>query len=486
MGQDEVSVDTSGWAVTESSRAFQLVANNSAGQTLITVEALISGETGETAAPVTAPVTVVEPTPEPVVASPTPQIELPTPQPVTAPEEVTVAGSCSIKTAPGAVKTAMVTPASPVNVPKEFMGMHRSIHLPDWRPNGGSAIAAPTFPYGVVRNLRMEVDGKDERGFWRNIEVAPGVYDWSSVDQWAQANAGHPIIWMIYGTPSFYQKYPGEPSRWPSWSGVGSPPTDDGHEALKRFAQAVKARYGSQITAFEVWNEPTLPWTGGATSYNDRWSPEWGRANGQYYPPFFSGSASDLANIAYTLNNAQLGVPIIGAAFVDLWTDGATTVNRFLNAPVTLPGGWGTGKNHIQGLSTHFYDYNFNPETLIDHVDGYRKKLREAGVPNMPIWGTETGAEDGGVFSQYDWRAPINVQRWVLIGASKGMQSLSLYGHFGESDAVKYLGGTTDNPSVIASLTKAYQIGGQTICNAAVLTDGRVWVNTAQGQDFLM
>ncbi len=501
LGQYEVSVDTSGWAAAESSRSFQLIANNNAGQTLMTVQANLAatGDNGTTE-PVTGPEVVAVPAPQPVIAIPVPPPALPTPEPVAvepvavepvavepvADEPVAIAGSCSAKTAPGAIKTTMVTPSAPVSVPKEFMGMHRSIHLPNWRPNGGAAIAAPTFPYGVVRNLRMEVDGQDERGFWRNIEVAPGVYDWSSVDQWAQANAGHPIIWMIYGTPSFYQKYPGEPSRWPSWTGIASPPTNEGHDALKRFAQAVKARYGTQIAAFEVWNEPTLPWTGGATSYDDRWSPEWGRANGQYYPPFFSGSASDLANIAYTLNSANLGVPVIGAAFVDLWSDGSTTVERFLNAPVTLPGGWGTGKSHIQGLSTHFYDYNFTPDGLINHVDGYRKKLREAGIPDMPIWGTETGAEDGGVFSQFDWRAPIHVQRWVLIGASKGLQSLALYGHFGESDAIKYLGGTIDNPSVIASLTKAYQIGGQTICNAAVLTDGRVWVNTAQGQDFLM
>lgn len=486
LGQYQVNVDTSGWAANESAKYFNLIANNGAGQTTLTVQALIT----ESA---TAPIVTTEPTatllPQsqaspPPTAPPAPSVQAPTPAEPEPEPEPTI-GSCSIKSAPGAIKTMMVTPSAPVTVPKHFMGLHRSIHVPSYMPNGNSTIPAPTYPYGIVRNLRMEVDGQEERGFWRNIEVSPGVYDWSSVDQWVQANEGHPILWMIYGTPSWHQKYPGEGSRWPSWKGIASPPTNDGHAALKKYAQAVKARYGDQIAAFEVWNEPTLPWTGAANSYDDRWSPEWGQANGQYYPPFFSGSASDLANIAYTLNNANLGVPVLGAAFVDVWSSGATTVSRFLNAPITLPGGWGTGKDHIQGLSTHYYDYNFNPEALIQHVDGYRQKLVEAGLPDMPIWGSETGAEDGGVFNRYDWRAPINIQRWVLIGASKGMQSLVLYGHFSSSETWKLLGGPIDDPSVIAALAESYQIGGKTICNAAVLTDGRIWVNTAQGQDFL-
>ncbi|MGH1360392.1 MAG: hypothetical protein ACRBC3_16665 [Burkholderiaceae bacterium] len=406
---------------------------------------------------------------------------------VTGEQQLQVTGlSCPAKTAPGPIKTRMVSASDPVAVPSNYMGLHRSLHTPAWMPDAYGEIPAPTYPYGIVRNLRVEVDGQEERGFWANIEVAPGVYDWSYMDKWAQANAGHPIMWMIYGTPSFYQKYPGEPARWPSWPGIGSPPTDAGHAALKRFAQAVKSRYGSQIAAFEVWNEPTLPWTGGVTSFNDRWSPSWGQANGQYHAPFFSGSASDLANIAYTLNTANLGVPVLGAAFADLWSTGATTVERFLNAPITLPGGYGVGKDHIQGLSTHFYDYNFNPEGLIQQTDGYRAKLVNAGVGHLPIWGSETGAEDGGVFQQYDWRAPINIKRWILIGAAKKLQSMVLYGHFSGTETWRFLGGPIRNQDVIATLADGFEIGGKTICDAAVLQDGRVWVTTAEGKDFLI
>jgi len=150
-------------------------------------------------------------------------------------ENMRVTGlSCPVREAPGPVKTILNTAADPIQVPSHFMGMHRSLNVASWMTNAFSEIPAPQYNYGVVRNLRVEVDGQEERGFWSNIEVAPGVYDWSYMDKWFAANAGHPVMFMIYGTPSFYQKYPGEPSRWPSWRGIGSPPSNAGHEALKR------------------------------------------------------------------------------------------------------------------------------------------------------------------------------------------------------------------------------------------------------------
>jgi hypothetical protein len=386
----------------------------------------------------------------------------------------------------GTIKDILVTPSQPVRVPDFFMGMHVGLHQPSWLENiGGQPIPSPKYPFDYVRTLRADVDGKEESGFWNNIETSPGVYDWRSMDKWMAAHEGHPVVWLVYGTPTFYQKYPGEPTRWGSWPGIASPPTDAGHLALKKYVQAAVARYKTQIAAIEIWNEPTLPWTGGVTSYNDRWTKSWGEANAPSSPtPFFSGSASDLANIAYTIKSANPGVPILGAAFVDQWQSDRHTVTRFLNAPVTLPGGHGTGKDHIDALSIHFYDYSFDPTALISHVDGYRSKLDAVGLENMPIWGTETGAEDRGVFVQNDARAPIFIQRWVLLAAAKRLQSMILYGHVGKTDALKFLGDPIYNQAVIDALKKAAVIRGQLICNAAVLADGRVWLTTLKGDRF--
>ncbi len=391
---------------------------------------------------------------------------------------------CSAASAPGPVSTSLVTSGSPVQVPANFMGMHRGLHVPAHLPDAYGTVPAPTYPYGYARNLKAEVDGGYESGFWSSIELTAGVYSWTKIDKWVEATGGRPIIWLIYGTPTFYQKYPNEPSLWPSWPGIASPPTNAGHVALKNFAQAVKARYGSQIVAFELWNEPTFPWTSGPTSYNDRWTPAWAAANGQG-APFFSGSATDLANIAFTLDSANLGVPILGGGFVDSWSSDAHSITRFLNAPVTLPGGSGKGKNHIQALSTHFYDYSFTPQSIVSQALGYRAKIAAAGLAGMPIWVTEAGAESGGVFSANDGRAPVNVHRWVLLGAATAMKSFVLYGHFAGIGSVQNLGDPINNASLIASLTQVNAIGGQTICQAAVLNDGRVWVETIEGQTFI-
>ena len=380
----------------------------------------------------------------------------------------------------------LVTPSAPVNVPAHFLGMHVGVQVPAWKPDGNAEIPAPTYGYGYARNLKVEVDGEEERGFWSNIETSPGVYDWSYMDKWMSANTGHPVVWLIYGTPTFYQLYEGEPSRYPSWLGIASPPTEAGHAALEVYAQSVIGRYGSQIVAFEVWDAPTLPWTGDPTSFDDRWTPEWGTANSPLEPaPFFSGSASELANIAYTLSHAGLNVPILGAGFADQSSGNQHTVTRFLDAPVTLPGGSGTGKDHIQGLSFHFADHSHTPVDLLAVVDGYRSKLGQAGVLNLPLWETACGAAGDGVFSSNDPRAPVAVLQWTLLGASKGLQSLIPLGHVSEPEATERLGDPVHNSAVIASLAEAFDINGRTICNAAVLVDGRVWVTTDDGVVFL-
>ncbi|MEZ5653241.1 MAG: hypothetical protein R3E87_22130 [Burkholderiaceae bacterium] len=163
---------------------------------------------------------------------------------------------------PAPVRLELITPGTVVKVPRHFVGTHLSLHTPHWKDDGGKPIPPPTYPYGYVRTLSAEVGGLSERAFWSSIETRRGRYDWRAMDQWMAATTGHPVIWTVYGTPSFYQRYPDEPSRWPSWPGIASPPTDAGYAALTRFVAAVARRYGKRIAAFEVWNEPSLPWDG--------------------------------------------------------------------------------------------------------------------------------------------------------------------------------------------------------------------------------
>lgn len=382
----------------------------------------------------------------------------------------------------GDVKFQLLSPADePIAVKPEFFGTHMDLSTLGWQDpeklNRVFPVPSPTYPYGNVRTLRAIVDGMSERFYWRNIEVAPNEYDWHHTDKWMEANAGHGVLFLIYGPPAFYQKYPGENSRWPSWPGIASPPKDEHYAAMKRYAQAAKARYGDQIIGFEVWNEPSLPWTGGPADYTSRMSPEWINKNFPGKPAFFSGSGSDLANIAFTLNTADLGVPIYGCAFVDMWEAGSYTLPQFLNAPVTLSGGEGTtGKDHVQKLSVHVYDYSHNPTCVLTHLDGYIDHARKNGVGHLPIVISEIGAEDGGVFHDNDPRAVTAIFRWAAFAAAKRCEEMYLYGHLGGRNGVSMVGGI-HNPSIIEAVTKAYGLGGMILRKVVVMKGGRVWLH---------
>lgn len=99
---------------------------------------------------------------------------------------------------------------------------------------------------------------------WSTIERSPGVYDFSYHDAYvAKASAhGLRVMPVLFNPPGFYR-----PTR-----GRGACPPRD-MATFARFAQAVVRRYGPRgtlwsehprvprnpITAYQIWNEPSLP-----------------------------------------------------------------------------------------------------------------------------------------------------------------------------------------------------------------------------------
>ncbi len=72
LGLYRLTIDTSGWSASETTRTFRLIANNDAGQTVMTVRAVIASAqvSAPTPAPAPTPATTVNPTTE-TTASPT-------------------------------------------------------------------------------------------------------------------------------------------------------------------------------------------------------------------------------------------------------------------------------------------------------------------------------------------------------------------------------------------------------------------------------
>jgi hypothetical protein len=393
----------------------------------------------------------------------------PAPAPAPAPLPTYIPAS-----APGTVNTWLLADTAPgVAVSSMAVGMHVSVDAPTGVGTG--PIAAPNYSYGYLRTLGTAINGNEEICFWNRIELTNGVYTWTDVDDYMANTTGHDVIWVIYGTPVFHQLHTGETSPWPSWAGIASPPSATGLTALAAFVTALLARYPTRIKALEIWNEPTLPWTVGATDYITRWTQALSDAE-SLSTVFFRGTATDLANIAYKVKTVAGAVPVIGCGFVD--QSGATqySLGRFLNAPVTAAGGSGNGKTHIDGVSIHFYDYNTQPETLITVIDNYKAKMTAAGVGTLPVWLTEVGAEDGGSFTTGDPNALIAILEWAMIALAKGCKCIVYYAHTYQPNTTDTLGNPVSEATVQATLSQAFLLTSKTIRQCAVLSDGRVWV----------
>ncbi len=110
----------------------------------------------------------------------------------------------------------------------------------------------PSIPFGSLRLWDNDVA-------WSQIEVAPGVYDWTNLDNAvanAEANGVTDIMFVIAGTPQFYSTSTCvAPACLPTNGGAGVP-TDFG--AYDRFVEAAVTRYKGRITSYQPWNEGNL------------------------------------------------------------------------------------------------------------------------------------------------------------------------------------------------------------------------------------
>ena len=79
-------------------------------------------------------------------------------------------------------------------------------------------------------------------GLWSEVQPGPGIWSWTTADQVISNNvgAGRKIIWVAFLRPSWL--------------------TDDNQfiSLYSNYVSQVAARYGSQLHAIEIWNEP---WT---------------------------------------------------------------------------------------------------------------------------------------------------------------------------------------------------------------------------------
>ena len=397
--------------------------------------------------------------------------------------------NCTPIPPPTTVRQQFVYNTAPVRVPTNMVGIHAAAF------NGSTENPTPTFSYDFIRSHDGTTNGQggDQADaaigcMWRGIEYAPGQYDFGPARRWA-LKFDKPILWTLFATPEFYVKYTdaswaafqalGAPQNRMLYPGIGnfnSPPNDP--QRLVDFARALvnDPVLGPRIYALELWNEAMLPWDS-----TPRWNASYGmslyNSNQVGWPqPWFSGTAGDMAGMAKALKDANLGKPLYACGFVDCSSGvaGQYSFDRMLNGTA----GGVALKDMIEATTIHWYDYaGEDLNTFVRDMTNYRSRLDALGKPNLPMMNTETG-DYGGTMSA------TQLQRLILVAAATKLQGLALY-RYSNDDAGHHMGDPVTNAATRAGITAARNaVSGKTICEAAVLSDGRIWVHTADGQQF--
>ena len=111
----------------------------------------------------------------------------------------------------------------------------------------------PDVPIGSIRLWDTGVS-------WREINTAPGVYDWSTLDRVVDlANSkGSAVLYAFGNTPAWAAEPGCLAAQGGAIKGAGAncPPAD--FSTFSTFAAAIAKRYGTRIESYELWNEGNI------------------------------------------------------------------------------------------------------------------------------------------------------------------------------------------------------------------------------------
>ncbi|MEE9322693.1 MAG: hypothetical protein V3U76_19785 [Granulosicoccus sp.] len=283
-------------------------------------------------------------------------------------------------------------------IPSNYFGIH--LH--------SSSIPLPPSSLGMGSVRLWDADGSgaaNPGAQWTVANPAPGVYDWSGIDQHVErAESGNmDVVYSLGCTPTWATANSSSPGASPYAPGCADMPDE---QAWRNWLSAVGTRYKGRIQHWEIWNEPALK-----------------SAN---YPEgmFFNGSAAELvrlAEIAYdTLKRIDPNNQIVSPSYVEL-----SGLQDYLAAG---------GGDYADIIGFHFYQ-NYDtglepiPEDLYTNdIPAVRSLLDGAGLSNKPLWNTEAGSPtvetDRIITIQSE---PARVARWLLLSWAAGIERFYFY-----------------------------------------------------------
>jgi len=246
----------------------------------------------------------------------------------------------------------------------------------------------PDVPVGSVRLWDTYVS-------WREINTAPGVYNWATLDKvmaLAEAN-GADVLYAFGATPEWAAR-PGCKGQADVKGPQSScPPADNA--SFVAFAKELATRYKGRIDAYEMWNEGNIG-------------------------TFWKGTPEELAEMtlagAAAVKAADPNAKVVSASMT---TRLATSFTRFLPAWTARLGaaGW-----PIDAFAIHSYPAGSHPGATVTEqaraaldarnasVVRVTDALRAAGMPNrVEVWDTELnyGLAGPGPIPSTDYPDPL-------------------------------------------------------------------------------
>jgi polysaccharide biosynthesis protein PslG len=216
-----------------------------------------------------------------------------------------------------------------------------------------------------VNDVRIDIP-------WAGVEPVNGVYNWSTIDMIVKAAAarGMGIDAVLNDTPS-WAVTPGTPAI----SGAPASPAQ-----FAAFASAVASRYGQEISAYEIWNEPNS-----IASYD----------------PINPETYTQLLQAAYpAIKKANPNAIVIGGVVGSTLTWGNLTMNPVNFVQAMYADG---AKGYFDALSFHPYQQTLPftaggsvPNSPLLQLEAIEQLMVANGDGSKQIWATEYGESTAG------------------------------------------------------------------------------------------
>jgi hypothetical protein len=255
-----------------------------------------------------------------------------------------------------------------------------------------------SWPDGPVGSLRAWDAGVT----WREIETAPGQFDFSRLDAMVDLAEQHQsdVLLVLGQTPTFHAKNPAAESFY--GEGASSPPD---LAAWTAYVHTVAKRYAGRPVVLQVWNEANVS-------------------------GFWSGTQQEMADLTKAAHDALDGITprptLVSPALVTRLTSQRAWIDAFYGTAVD-----GTPvADFVDVVSLQLYpEATGTPETSMELLQAIRTMLTGHGV-QKPIWNTEinyglTGKE---VPPAPENEQVANVVTTYLLNAANGVERVYWYG----------------------------------------------------------